>query len=46
MEERNVTLIFMADNLTEDEAERLSQVIDDICDKNGYTYDGGIYTSV
>jgi len=46
MEERNVTLIFMIDDLTEDEAERLSQAIDDICDKNGYTYDGGIYTSV
>lgn len=46
MEERNVTLIFTADNLTEDEAVRLKQAIDDICDENGYTYDGGIYTSV
>ena len=46
MEERNVTLIFTADNLTEDETVRLKQTIDDICDKNGYTYDGGIYTSV
>lgn len=46
MEERNVTLTIMIDNLTEDEAVRLKQAIDDICDKNGYTYDGGIYTSV
>ena len=46
MEDRNVTLIFMIDNLTEDEAVSLKQAIDDICDEHGYTYDGGIYTSV
>lgn len=46
MEERNVTPIFMADNLTEDEVVRLKQAIDDICDKNGYVYDSRIYTSV
>lgn len=46
MEERNATLTIMIDNLTEDEAVRLKQAIDDICDENGYTYDGGIYTSV
>ena len=46
MEEKNVTLICMIDNLTEDEAVRLKQAIDGICDKHVYTYDSGIYTSV